>query len=116
VGEFAASLKMTAPRYQEVKSLEIPLITDDDGTQVRVICGSFWGKSGAGDGIAADPVYSGGIDRAGARENRCQWELRGMHLLTCLPAAVNFCNASDPLRCRRNRWAGWILHPPIGSG
>ena len=52
-----AALKMTAPRYQEVKAPEIPVITDDDGTQVRVVCGSFWGKSGPVDGIAADPMY-----------------------------------------------------------
>ena len=36
---------------------EIPEITDDDGTRVRVICGSFWGKSGPVDGIAANPRY-----------------------------------------------------------
>jgi redox-sensitive bicupin YhaK (pirin superfamily) len=52
-----ASLKMTAPRYQEVKALDIPEIKDDDGTQVRVVCGKFWGKSGPVDGIAADPIY-----------------------------------------------------------
>ncbi len=48
---------MTAPRYQEVKAPEIPLITDDDGTGVRIVCGSFWGKRGPVDGIAADPMY-----------------------------------------------------------
>jgi hypothetical protein len=52
-----ASLKMTAPRYQEVKAPEIPLITDDDGTAVRIVCGNFWGKKGPVDGIAADPIY-----------------------------------------------------------
>ena len=52
-----SSLKMTAPRYQEVKAAEIPEITDDDGTDVRVVCGSFWGKTGPVDGIAADPIY-----------------------------------------------------------
>ncbi|HEY2844828.1 MAG TPA: pirin-like C-terminal cupin domain-containing protein, partial [Bryobacteraceae bacterium] len=52
-----ASLKMTDPRYQEVKAPDIPVITDDDGTQVRLVCGSFWGKKGPVDGIAADPVY-----------------------------------------------------------
>jgi redox-sensitive bicupin YhaK (pirin superfamily) len=52
-----ASLKMTPPRYQEVKAPDIPVITDDDGTHVRVVCGSFWGKKGPVDGIAADPVY-----------------------------------------------------------
>jgi hypothetical protein len=52
-----SSLKMTRPRYQDVSSRDIPEITDDDGTQVRVICGSFWGRSGPVDGIAADPRY-----------------------------------------------------------
>jgi redox-sensitive bicupin YhaK (pirin superfamily) len=52
-----ASLKMTAPRYQEIKAPEIPVVTDDDGTQARLVCGTFWGKTGPVDGIAADPVY-----------------------------------------------------------
>jgi redox-sensitive bicupin YhaK (pirin superfamily) len=50
-------MKMTAPRYQDVASADIPEITDDDGTVVRVIVGSFWGKTGPVDGIAADPQY-----------------------------------------------------------
>ena len=52
-----SSLKMTAPRYQDVTGADIPAVTDDDGTTVRVICGSFWGKAGPVDGIAADPRY-----------------------------------------------------------
>ena len=52
-----SSLKMTSPRYQDVPSGEIPEIVDDDGTVVRVVCGSFWGRSGPVDGIAADPQY-----------------------------------------------------------
>ena len=51
------SLKMTAPRYQDVKSADIPVIIDDDGTKVKVIVGEFWGKRGPVDGIAADPQY-----------------------------------------------------------
>lgn len=50
-------LKMTKPRYQDVKSADIPEIMDDDGTVVKVIVGSFWGKTGPVDGIAADPQY-----------------------------------------------------------
>jgi hypothetical protein len=50
-------LKMTAPRYQDVKAAEIPEITDDDGTRVRVVCGDFWGKRGPIEGVAADPRY-----------------------------------------------------------
>jgi redox-sensitive bicupin YhaK (pirin superfamily) len=52
-----ASLKMTAPRYQDVTSKDIPEAVDDDGTSVRVICGEFWGKKGPIDGVAADPRY-----------------------------------------------------------
>ena len=49
--------KMTAPRYQDIEGKDIPEIVDDDGTRVRVITGSFWGKTGPVDGIAAEPVY-----------------------------------------------------------
>jgi redox-sensitive bicupin YhaK (pirin superfamily) len=52
-----SSLKMTAPRYQDVVAKDIPEVTDDDGTRVRVVCGSFWGKQGPVDGVAADPRY-----------------------------------------------------------
>jgi len=52
-----SALKMTTPRYQEVKSGDIPIVTDDDGTSVRLVCGDFWGKKGPVDGIAANPVY-----------------------------------------------------------
>ena len=50
-------LKMTAPNYQDVPSVEIPEIHEDDGTVVRVVVGEFWGRRGPVDGIAADPLY-----------------------------------------------------------
>src|SRR5712691_5126772 len=52
-----SSLKMTAPRYQDVPAKAIPEIVDDDGTRVRVVCGDFWGKRGPVDGTAAEPSY-----------------------------------------------------------
>jgi hypothetical protein len=52
-----SSLKMTAPRYQDVAGKDVPEAIDDDGTCVRVVCGSFWGKTGPVDGVAADPRY-----------------------------------------------------------
>lgn len=52
-----AAHKMTAPRYQDVQAIDIPEITDDDGTKARVICGTFWGQKGPVEGIAADPCY-----------------------------------------------------------
>ena len=51
------SLKMTPPRYQDVAARNIPEVTDDDGTVVRVIVGDFWGKKGPVEGVAADPRY-----------------------------------------------------------
>jgi redox-sensitive bicupin YhaK (pirin superfamily) len=52
-----SSLKMTAPRYQEIKAGEIPVVIEDDGTQVRIVCGSFGDRPGPVEGVAADPTY-----------------------------------------------------------
>ena len=52
-----SSLKMTAPRYQDISGADIPEIADDDGTRVRVVCGEFWGRKGPVEGVAADPRY-----------------------------------------------------------
>jgi len=51
------SLKMTDPRYQDILGKDIPEVVDDDGTRVRVVAGSFWGKTGPVEGIAAEPRY-----------------------------------------------------------
>jgi hypothetical protein len=63
-----SSLKMTAPRYQDVRSSDIPEVVDDDGTRVRVVCGDFWGQRGPVDGIAADPRYLDVCVPAGRRK------------------------------------------------
>ena len=64
-----SSLKMTAPRYQDIKAGEIPEIVDDDGTRVRVICGEFWGKRGPVEGVAADPRYLDVLGAAGPAQD-----------------------------------------------
>jgi quercetin 2,3-dioxygenase len=53
-----SSLKLTTPRYQDVPAAAIPEVTDDDGTRVRVVCGTFWGRTGPVDGVAAEPGYA----------------------------------------------------------
>jgi redox-sensitive bicupin YhaK (pirin superfamily) len=63
-----SSLKMTAPRYQDVKAAEIPEVVDDDGTRVRVVCGEFWGRRGPVDGVAAEPRYLDVFVPAGKRK------------------------------------------------
>ena len=52
-----SSLKMTAPRYQDVKAGDVPEVVDDDGVRVRVVCGDFWGMTGPVEGAAAAPIY-----------------------------------------------------------
>jgi len=52
-----SSLKMTAPRYQDIAGGEIAEVTDDDGTRARIICGELWGVKGPVEGVAADPNY-----------------------------------------------------------
>src|SRR5262249_16104066 len=63
-----ATLKMTRPRYQEIKATDIPVITDDDGTHVRLVCGHFWGNTGPVEGIAADPTYLAAPVRPGKQK------------------------------------------------
>jgi redox-sensitive bicupin YhaK (pirin superfamily) len=50
-------LKMTKPRYQDVAARDVPEVMDDDGTKVRVVCGSYGGQTGPVEGVAADPRY-----------------------------------------------------------
>jgi redox-sensitive bicupin YhaK (pirin superfamily) len=52
-----SALKMAEPRYQDISSRDIPEVVDDDGTRVRVVCGSFWGMTGPVTGVAANPRY-----------------------------------------------------------
>ncbi len=52
-----AKLKMTKPRYQEIRSGKIPELKNEDGTKIRVITGAVDGLSGPVTGIAANPTY-----------------------------------------------------------
>ncbi len=49
--------KMMDPRYQDIPAGEIPEVTDDDGTRVRIITGEFWGRRGPVEGIVTEPRY-----------------------------------------------------------
>lgn len=52
-----ARLKMTEPRYQEIKSSEVPVVRREDGVEIRVVAGQSSGVRGAVTEIAADPLY-----------------------------------------------------------
>ena len=91
-----ASLKMTAPHYQEVKAADIPQAQDEDGTLVRVVCGSYRGTKGPVEGIAADPVY---LDVSAPPRLRKTLPVDGTHqaFAYVFAGAGKFCNASGPL-------------------
>jgi quercetin 2,3-dioxygenase len=95
-GNLPSSLKMTAPRYQEVKAADIPEITDDDGTHVRIVCGSFWGKHGPVDGVAADPVYLD-VSIAPGQRKTLPVETTRHAFAYVFAGSGKFCNASGPL-------------------
>ena len=90
-----SSLKMTAPRYQDVPGTAIPEITDDDGTVVRVICGEFWGRRGPVDGIAADPRYLDVSVPAGRRKT-LKVETERNAFAYVFAGSGSFAAASDP--------------------
>ncbi|MDH3254205.1 MAG: pirin family protein [Acidobacteriota bacterium] len=91
-----SSLKMTAPRYQDVGSADIPEVTEDDGTRVRVICGSVWGATGPVDGIAAEPHYIDVSVPPGQRRS-IPVETTRHAFAYVFAGSGRFCNASEPL-------------------
>lgn len=107
-----SSLKMTTPHYQEVKSGEIPVVTDDDGTQARIICGAFWGKKGPADGIAADPVYIDVSVPPGKRKS-LPVATTSNAFAYVFGGSGKFCNASGPLAVPTES-VGWLdTAPPM---
>src|SRR5947208_3152121 len=52
-----AKLKMTRPRYQDIRAGEIPQIKKESGIRVRVITGTVDEVSGPVTGVAANPTY-----------------------------------------------------------
>ena len=109
-----SSLKMTAPRYQEVKARDIPEMKDDDGTHVRLICGTFWGKAGPVDGIAADPIYLD-VSVSPGRRKSLPVETTRHAFAYVFAGSGKFCNASEPLEVPTES-VGWLdTAPPAAA-
>jgi redox-sensitive bicupin YhaK (pirin superfamily) len=91
-----AALKMTEPRYQDIKAAEIPVVTDDNGTEARIVCGTFWGATGPVEGVAAEPIYLDVSVPPGKRTTLPVETSR--HVFAYVFAGGGkFCNASEPL-------------------
>jgi redox-sensitive bicupin YhaK (pirin superfamily) len=108
-----SSLKMTAPRYQGIEAKDIPNITDDDGTHVRLVCGKFWGKSGPVDGVAADPIYLDVSVPPGQRKT-LPVETTRHAFAYVFAGSGKFCNASEPLAVP-TEGVGWADTTPPTS-
>lgn len=105
-----SSLKMTAPHYQEVKSVQIPEVVEDDGTRVRVVCGTFWGATGPVDGIAAEPIYLDVYVPPGVRRS-LPMDTRRNAFAYVFEGAASFCNASEPFAVP-TEGVGWLDTSP----
>jgi redox-sensitive bicupin YhaK (pirin superfamily) len=105
-----ASLKMTPPRYQEVKVGDIPIATDDDGTSARVICGTLWGKKGPVTEVAIDPIYLDITIPAGKRKTLPIETTRNAFAYV-FAGSGKFSNAAAPLAVP-SEGAGWLDTKP----
>jgi quercetin 2,3-dioxygenase len=109
-----SSLKMTQPRYQGVTSAEIPEVVDDDGTRARIVCGTFWGRKGPVDGVAADPIYLDICVPAGKRRT-IPVETDRNAFAYVFAGAGKFCNASAPLAVPTESAGWWNTAPPTAA-
>jgi quercetin 2,3-dioxygenase len=109
-----SSLKMTEPRYQDVLAADIPDVTDDDGTHVRVICGDFWGRSGPIEGVAADPRYLDVSVPPGVRK-RLAVETTNHAFAYVFAGSGTFRDASDPQGVLTEQVDGATVRTPVGE-
>ena len=111
-----SSLKMTAPRYQDVEGKDVPEVVDDDGTRVRIVCGEFWGKKGPVDGVAADPRYIDVSVPPGVRK-RLPVEMGRHGFAYVFAGAGSFRDASDPRPVKTDivGGSGEATHDSIGN-
>jgi len=108
-----ASLKMMKPRYQEFQAQDIPAVTEDDGTQVRVICGKYAGRTGPVEDVAAAPVYLDVSVQPGKRRSLTV-ETTQNAFAYVFAGSGKFCNASSPLTVP-TEGEGWSDKVPPSS-
>ena len=105
-----ASLKMTAPRYQEVKAADIPEVTDDDGTERAHRLRELLGEDGPGGRHRRRPDLSRCVGASG-RAKTLPVETTRHAFAYVFAGAGKFCNASGPLAVP-TEGVGWAGHAP----
>jgi redox-sensitive bicupin YhaK (pirin superfamily) len=106
-----SSLKMTSPRCQEVKAVDIPEMTDDDGTQIRIVCGTFGGKQAQSTELPLSPfIWMCRFRRDGGR--LFQWRRLVTPLRTYSQGVGSFVTRPALWLCPRKALAGRIRRLP----
>ena len=108
-----AALKMTTPRYQDIKANQIPVATDDDGATVKIVCGSYRGIKSPVAGVATDPNYLDVAIPSGKRKVLPVPVTRHAFAYV-FEGDAKFCNASEPLAVP-TEGAGWAEAKPPTS-
>jgi redox-sensitive bicupin YhaK (pirin superfamily) len=105
-----AAMKMTAPRYQGITAREVPVVRDDDGAEIRVVCGRYKSTSGPVSGVAADPMYFD-VSIPADRSKKFPIEASRNAFAYVFAGSGKFCNASGPLEVPSEA-AGWTDSKP----
>ena len=107
--------KMMGPRYQDVKSTQIPGVTLENGVTVRVICGEVAGVRGPVENIVIDPQY---LDISVPAKTRFTFPTPPGYTVFAyvIDGKATFCDEQDPFAYERegsnyfdmqhDRWLG----------
>ena len=92
--------KMMDPRYQEVKSAQIPVVTLQHNVIVRVICGEVAGVHGPVEDIVTDPQY---LDITVPAKTRFAFPTSSGHTVFAyiIDGKATFCDEKDPFAYER---------------
>jgi redox-sensitive bicupin YhaK (pirin superfamily) len=90
-----ASHKMMEPRYRDVKSNQIPEVSEGNGVKIKIICGQVNGTQGPVRDIITDPEYLDVTVPAGTEFTR---STKGGHtvLAYVIEGKGRFCQEKDP--------------------
>ncbi|MDF1520813.1 MAG: pirin family protein [Brevefilum sp.] len=94
------SHKMMDPRYQDIKSSQIPELSLDDDVKVRVICGEFEGIMGPVENVVIDPLY---LDITIPAKTTFTFPVHADYTAFAyvIDGKASFCEESDPFAFQR---------------
>jgi len=104
LGEFAVGAQDDGAALSGVKAGEIPEITDDDGTHVRVVCGNFWARAVRWMDCRGPDLLD--VSVAPGRRKSLPVETTRHAFAYVFAGAGKFCNASGPLEVLPKESAG----------